>query len=98
MTHDQIESCGLDVRSAAAFVGMSRSEFEKRVALEQAPAGRRIGSTKAKPRWSIDELRAWVAHGYPPADRWRAIWAKMLANGTWCPARIVQLTGGGDAA
>lgn len=90
MPHDHpIEPCALVKSEAAKFLSMSERDFDRRWQDEEAPQPMKGPEKKSRPRWSRDELRAWIAHGGPPLERWRPIWREMLKGGTWCPTRVV---------
>jgi predicted DNA-binding transcriptional regulator AlpA len=72
---------------AAAFCGMSTTEFGQRYRAGELPAPSRFGN--GVPRWSRDELRAWMAHGCPPVERWGKVWAGMIKAGTWAAPEVV---------
>jgi predicted DNA-binding transcriptional regulator AlpA len=59
----------LRARDAAAFLGVSRSEFYRMDATGQVPSPVRFGKLK---RWSRLELREWVAKRCPARDKWEA--------------------------
>ena len=54
---------------AAALVGISESLWQNLVRTAQVPRPIRLAS---RVLWSVEELRAWVAAGCPPRDRWEA--------------------------
>lgn len=89
MQADTIEPVGLTADQACLFVGMSRRAFDELWKNEQAPPAYHPFRGVRNVRFSKDELRAWVAHGYPPLERWRQIWAKLLEAGAWAPTEVV---------
>ena len=56
----------LRASEAAAFVGVSRSEFYRLDITGQVPRPVRFGKVK---RWGREILRRWAALGFPPRDR-----------------------------
>lgn len=63
-----LEPLAVDAQQAAGLLGLSRSMFYKMVeAGKIGPAGRRFGNCV---RYSVAELRAWVAQGMPPRHEW----------------------------
>jgi len=57
----------LGAEAAAAYVGVSRSEFYRLDLTGRVPQAVRFGKLK---RWSRLELLRWVEAGCPPRDRW----------------------------
>ena len=53
---------------AAAYIGVSRSEFYRLDTVGLIPEPVRFGKVK---RWSRLELRSWVQKGCPPRDVWK---------------------------
>ena len=88
MQAESIEPAGL-TGDDAIFVGMSRRSWDELWKSGGAPDASRPFAGARNPRWSKDELRAWVAWGYPAIERWRPIWAKLLESGAWSPSEIV---------
>lgn len=59
----------LEVREAAALVGVSRSTFWKLHSSGRVPLPVRLGGRVV--RWRREELQAWVSAGCPPRDHWK---------------------------
>jgi predicted DNA-binding transcriptional regulator AlpA len=55
-------------RDAARLLGISRAQLYRLHSSGRLPQPVYLG-TKA-PRWSVTELRAWLAAGAPPRDQW----------------------------
>ncbi len=86
-------SGGLCPEAAAQFVGVGRDSWDQMWKGHLAPApSRPKGRTLI---WSIHELSAWLAHGMPGQEQWRAIWTKMLEKGTWQAPMILHLASEG---
>ena len=60
----------LNAKDSAVFVGYSQRHWAVLVSAGQTPKPLQIGKW---PRWSIDELRAWLAAGAPPRDVWQKL-------------------------
>lgn len=89
MQADHLAPIGLTACQAAEYVGMSRRAWGTLCANEGAPEAYLPFRTKRHPRWSRDELRAWVAYGYPPRSKWKPTWAKLVSSGAWSPCASV---------
>ncbi|MEO1699613.1 MAG: hypothetical protein AAFU73_20155 [Planctomycetota bacterium] len=87
----QVDPAVLQVDAAARLCGMCRQEWDRLWKSERAPQPIRHNGPRSKPRWSADELRAWIAWGQPPLAQWRKIWSEMLSKGTWATPRLVYL-------
>lgn len=65
-----IEAALLDAEQAAAYCGMSRPAWYKRVASAQVPRPVKIGGLS---RWRKGELAAWIDAGCPARAKWDAM-------------------------
>jgi predicted DNA-binding transcriptional regulator AlpA len=65
----RLEPLAVDADDAAAMLSMSRSAFYAAWSAGLVPNGGKIGRQR---RWSVVELRAWLAAGMPPRSEWRA--------------------------
>lgn len=90
-----IEPIALTRQQAAAFLGLSPSDFSKQMAAGHIPEPTRLNGPRSTPRWSRDELRAWQAQGCPPPQQWTRVWQEMLRAGTWAAPQLVL--GGGQS-
>ena len=63
----------LNAKDSALFVGYSQRHWSLLVSRGQTPAPLKVGKW---PRWSIDELREWLAAGAPD----QTAWEKLKAN------------------
>jgi len=52
---------------AGRLCGISRTTWFGLLSSGRAPRGIRLGRCR---RWSVDELRGWIAAGCPPQERW----------------------------
>ena len=59
----------VDAKEAAALLGISERHFRDLNTTGRVPEPIRLGKS---PRWSVDELRAWLAAGGPARERWVA--------------------------
>lgn len=99
MSVESTEQFGLTAIQAADAANMSRRSFDDAWKSDRAPQPSRPFGSERNPRWSIDEIRGWVAWGYPALERWQPIWRTMLESGAWAPKEIVvRVIGAGDAA
>ena len=99
MQADTDEQYGLNAADSARAAGMSRRSFDEAWKGERAPQPSRPFEGTRNPRWSRDEIRCWVAFGYPPLERWRPIWRSLLESGAWAPKEVVvRVVGPNDAA
>jgi predicted DNA-binding transcriptional regulator AlpA len=62
------EPFAVDATEAARLCGVSRAHWWKLDSSGRCPAPIRLGR---RCLWRVDELRAWMAAGCPPRDRWK---------------------------
>jgi predicted DNA-binding transcriptional regulator AlpA len=60
----------VDSHGAAALLGVSESHWRIMTAAGRCPPGIRLGRRRL---WAVDDLRAWLQAGSPPADKWAAM-------------------------
>ena len=60
----------VDAKEAAALLGISERHFRDLNSAGRVPEPIKLGKS---PRWSVDELRAWLAAGGPARERWDAV-------------------------
>ncbi len=57
----------VDARGLAAMLGVSERQINRLDSGGKIPSSIPLGRCK---RWSVEELRAWIAAGGPPRSRW----------------------------
>jgi predicted DNA-binding transcriptional regulator AlpA len=72
-----LQPLAVDADGAAALLSMSRSAFYAAWSAGLLPLGAKIGRQR---RWSLEELRAWLAAGMPPRSEWQARQAQNAAH------------------
>ena len=80
MPADSVERYGLTRDEAAEAVGMSKRAWDRSWKAGRAPEPSYPFTRDRNPRWSKDELRAWVAWGYPATSAWGPIWKELRAR------------------
>lgn len=69
-TDQQSLPLAVGAREASRLASVSSRTWARLVASGRAPAGIRLGRSR---RWLVSELRAWLAAGAPPRERWDAL-------------------------
>ena len=64
------QTLAVDAKSLGKMIGVSLRKVRQLDASGKLPKPVRIG---ASVRWSVDELRSWVAEGCPDRDTWNTL-------------------------